>query len=111
MNLNRDPQTENKPMVAGQSGGVGRDSWGLWEGHVHTTIFKMDSRQKPTVWHMELCSLLLASLDDRGGWQRMDTCIRMAESLCCPPEIIATLLIGYTSIQDKKFKVKKKKKI
>ena len=60
---------------------------------------------------MELCSLLLASLDGRGVWQRMDTCIWMAESLCCPPEIIATLFIGYTSIQDKKFKVKKKKTI
>ena len=46
---------------------------------------------------MELCSLLLASLDGRGVWRRMDTCIRMAESLCCPPEIITTLLIGYTS--------------
>ena len=32
-------------MIAGESGGVGRDSWGLWGGHVHTTIFKMDSRQ------------------------------------------------------------------
>ena len=46
---------------------------------------------------MELCSLLLASLDGRGVWRRMDTCIRMAESLCCPPEIITTLLTGYTS--------------
>ena len=26
---------------------------------------------------------------------RMDTCIGMAESLCCPPETITTLLIGY----------------
>ena len=29
----------------------------------------------------------------------MDTC--MAESLCCAPETITTLLIGYTSIQNK----------
>ena len=35
----------------------------------------------------------------------MDTCIRMAEFLHCPPEIITmTLLISYTSIQNKKFK-------
>ena len=27
----------------------------------------------------------------------------MAESLCCPPETITTLLIGYTPIQNKKF--------
>ena len=34
----------------------------------------------------------------------MDTCISMNESLCCPPETMATLLIGYTPIQNKKFK-------
>ena len=27
-------------------------------------------------------------------------CICMAESLCCPPEIITTLLISYTPIQN-----------
>ena len=32
----------------------------------------------------------------------------MAESLCCSPETIRALLIGYTSIQNKKFKRKKK---
>ena len=32
-------------------------------------------------------------------WGRMDTCsICMAESLCCPPETITTLLIGYTPV-------------
>jgi len=29
---------------------------------------------------------------------RMDTCIYMAESLCCPSETITTLLIGCTPI-------------
>ena len=28
----------------------------------------------------------------------------MAESLCCPPETITTLLISYVPIQNKKFK-------
>ena len=37
----------------------------------------------------------------------MDVCICMAESLHCPPETITTLLIGYTPIQNKKFKRKK----
>ena len=37
----------------------------------------------------------------------MDTCICMAESLCCPPETIIILLIGY--IPQHKKKVKKKK--
>ena len=40
-------------------------------------------------------------LDGRGGWGRMDTCIRMAESLRYLPETITTLLIAYTPIQNK----------
>ena len=87
---------------------AGRDSWGLWEGHVHTAIFKMDNQQKPILWHMELCSVLCASLDGRGAWGRMDACICMIELLCCLPEIITTLIISYTSIQNKKFRRRKK---
>ena len=36
-----------------------------------------------------------------GVWGRMDSCVCMAESLCYSPETITTLLIGYTSIQNK----------
>ena len=61
---------------------------------------------------MELCSMLCASLDGRGVWGRKHTCVCMAESLCCPPETITTLLIGYTPILNvfgvKKIKSKKK---
>ena len=35
-------------------------------------------------------------------------CTCIAESLCCLPETIITLLIGYIPIQNKKFKKKKK---
>ena len=42
-----------------------------------------------------------------GGLQRMNTCVCMAESLCCSPETITTLLISYIPIQNKKFKRKK----
>ena len=55
---------------------------------------------------MELSLMLCGSLDGRGVGETMDPCICMAESLCCPPETITTLLIGYTSIQNKKFKTK-----
>ena len=34
------------------------------------------------------------SLDGKGVWGRMDTCIYIAESLCCPSETITTLLIS-----------------
>ena len=89
---------------------------------------------------MELYSMLRASLDGRGVWGRMDTCILipwtekpgglqsvgsqkvghnwvtntihicMAESLHCSPETTTILLISYIPIQHKKFEVWKKKK-
>ena len=55
--------------------------------------------------------MLCASLDGKGVWGRMETCICMAEPLLCSPETISTLLIGYTPIQNvsgvKKIKFKK----
>ena len=59
---------------------------------------------------MELCSMLCASLDGRRVWERMDTGIYMAESLCYLPETTTTLLIGCIPTQNKKFKVWGKKK-
>ena len=41
--------------------------------NIHTAVFKMDNQQGPTVWHMELCSMLCGSLDGRGVCGRMDT--------------------------------------
>ena len=35
---------------------------------------------------MELCSMLYSSLDGRGVWGKMYTCVCMAESLSCSPE-------------------------
>ena len=49
---------------------------------------------------MELYSMLCASLDGRGVWGRMDTCIYMADSLHYSPETITTLLVGYTPIRN-----------
>ena len=58
---------------------------GVWDGHVHTVIFKMDNRQGPTAWHVELYSALYGSPHGR-RWGRMGTCVCMAESLCCSPQ-------------------------
>ena len=44
---------------------------------------------------MELYSMLCVSLDGRGVWERMDTCMCIAESLCCSPETLTALLMGY----------------
>ena len=46
--------------------------------------------------------------DGRGVGGRMDTCICTPKSRCCPPEIITTLLVGYTQVQNKKWGEKKK---
>ena len=80
---------------------------------MHTTaIFKMDKQQGPTVQHMELYSMLWASLDASGvAGGRMDTCVcvcvcvYIAEFLLHSPETTTTLLIGCTPKQNKKFKV------
>ena len=48
--------------------------------------------------------MLCGSLDGREICERMDTYIVMAETLCCPPEIITKLLRGYTPIEKKKLK-------
>ena len=58
---------ENGLMVAEGVGKDGeRNSQGVWDGHVHTAIFKMDNKLRPIVQHMELCSMLYDSLDGRG---------------------------------------------
>ena len=59
----------------------------------------MDNQQGPTVEHRELCSMLCGSLGGRGVWRGMGTRVCMAESLCCSPETITTLLISYMPIQ------------
>ena len=81
------PDLREQTWLPGE--GWGRDNEGVWDGHVHTAVFKMDKRQGPT-W---LCSMLLGSLGGRGVWGRMDTYACMIESLCCSPEAITTLLL------------------
>ena len=39
--------------------------------------------------------LVFSSLDGRGVWGRMDKCICMADRICCPPETVTTLLLGF----------------
>ena len=67
--------TEEQLFAEGKD--EGRDGWGVWDRHVHTTIFKVDDQQGPAVQHGELCSMLCGSLNGRGVWGRMDTGICM----------------------------------
>ena len=55
--------------------------------------------------------MIYGSLDGRGVWARIDTCICIAESLLYSLETVTTLLINYTLIQNKKFKNKTKNKV
>ena len=45
-------------MVAGWGRRGGKDSYGVWDGHVLTATFKMENQQGPTIQHMERCSVL-----------------------------------------------------
>ena len=87
----------------------GRDSWGVWDGHVQAARFKMDNQERPTPQYMELCSILYGSLDGRGfffffegmgnGYMYMHGWVPH-----CTSEAITTLLIGHIPIQNKKLK-------
>ena len=54
---------------------------------------------------LEFCSMLCGSLDGRGVWGRMDTCICMAETLHCSPETATILFVSLqTPIENRKLK-------
>ena len=73
--------------------------------NIRTILSKKHLEDLPTVEHRKLCSMLCGSLDGRGVWRRMDTCTCMAE-FCSSLETVTALLMGYTAIQNKKFKNK-----
>ena len=61
-NRKRFTDLESALMVA-RGGGTVR---GVWDGHVHTAIFRMDNQRGPTVGHKECVTVLRASLGGRG---------------------------------------------
>ena len=91
-NRNRLTCLKNKLMVAGAGRIGGRDSQEVWDGHVHTALFKMETN-KDLPYSTGNCAQW-NSLDGRGVWERMDTCICMDKCLCCLSETIITLLTG-----------------
>ena len=55
--------------------------------------------------HVELFSMLCGSLNGKGVWGRMDTCICMAETLHCSPETATILFVSLqTPIENRKLK-------
>ena len=65
---------------------VGRDKLGIWNWHIHTTIFKIDKQQGLTIYYRELCSIFYKNLSGKRNLKRMGICICITESLCCKPE-------------------------
>ena len=86
---NRLKDFENELMVAGGKQGV-------WEGHVHTAIFKMDSQQGlmyGTGNSVQSYVAVWMGEGFEGEWIHAYVC--MAESLCCSLETLTQhLLIG-----------------
>ena len=57
-NRNRLIDMENKLMVTkGESRSRGRDKLGVWDWHIHITVYKTDKQQEPTIEHRELYSV------------------------------------------------------
>ena len=50
-----------------QGEGEGRDSSGVWDGHVHTAKLKVDNHPGPTVEHGEHCRVLACMGGGFGG--------------------------------------------
>ena len=82
-----------------------REGWG--EGivrefgvdmYTHCYRLKWITNKYLLLQHRELCLVLFGSLGGRGVWKRMDACICVAKSLCCPPETVITLFISCTPI-------------
>ena len=65
---------------------------------MYTTPYLKCLPNKGLLCSMELCSILCGILDGRDVWGRMATCICMAETLFCSPEIIA---VSYMPNQNK----------
>ena len=63
-NRNRLTDLEHKLMV---TSGEGRERYrlGVWDGHVHTAIIKIDNQQGPAVHHREPCSIFCNHLNGK----------------------------------------------
>ena len=78
----------------------GEEWWGqdrVWVQHVHTSIFKMWITNEDLLYGTGNSVQCYRAAWMGGEFGGMDTYPCKAESLCCPPETMATLLMGYES--------------
>ena len=79
-----------------------REKQGLWDGPVHTAVFKMDNQQGPTVQQGNSAQCYVAAWIDEelgGEWIHVHYGEVSLLSTCT----VITLLISHTPIQNKKF--------
>lgn len=63
-------------MCGYQRGKVEGVKLGVWDSHIHSILFKID-----TVQHMELCSKFCNNLNGKITWKRVNISICKTESL------------------------------
>ena len=81
----------------GNGGKDGGKQQGVWDGHVHTAIFKTDKQQGPTAHRTAQCYMA----GWMGGEFRENRYLYMYGRVSLhSPETITPLLTGYTSIQN-----------
>ena len=79
--------------------------------HVYTLLCLKRITNKDLLYStLNFAQCCVAIWMGEGIWGRMDIGICMAESLCSSPETVRTLLMGYTPIENKKFKRKNMEK-
>ena len=59
---------------------------------MYILIYLKWTTNKDPLYITMLCSMQCGSLDGRGVWGGTDTCIRMVESFCFPPETITNIV-------------------
>ena len=52
----------NLRLPKGKHGWGGRDKLGVWDEYIHTTIYKIDNQQGPTVYQRERYSIFYNNL-------------------------------------------------
>ena len=97
-------ETDSKRRTYGCQGEGWGEEIGIWGWtYPHCCIYYRISRPTWTYYTAQGTDRFYAAAwDGRGVWGRLGTRICVAESILCSPEIVATLLIGYTPTQNKK---------
>ena len=101
--LTKETDLENKLIVV-----RGKGSQGLWEGHATLLYLKLIINKDLLYSAWNSAQWYVPAWMGGGFGRRRETCICVTESLHHSSETATTLLINYTLIQNKKFKVKGK---